>query len=270
MAADVDMNYGNWMQQSAARLGQRIRRRSRRDRRRAIGSAASRRNEHRLDHTANAAPTPNKPRAADHLVRLQATGATSADPSPARSPPRSAASRSAQSIGCTRKWSKSQLSSSAGSIPACGHTSFSSLPLRWTTSVPALGLTQIQSIPARRRQCPVRFDRDPEAARMQRVDQRRVELQHGLAAGDRPPAARPRPPPQRFDLVRQRFGRLANLPPPSPSVPTKSVSQKRHCAVARSCSRPLHRLQPAKRRNTARLPDCTPSPCSVRKHSLTA
>src|SRR5205814_283346 len=62
----------------------------------------------------------------------------------------------------------------------------------------------------------------------------------------------------------------ANLPPPSPSVPTKSVSQNVHWALARSSSRPDQRLQPAKRRKTARLPDCTPSPWRVRKHSLTA
>ena len=45
-----------------------------------------------------------------------------------------------------------------------------------------------------------------------------------------------------------------NLPPSVPSVPTKSVSQKRQMALARSCSRPLQRLQPAKRQNTAGRP----------------
>ena len=88
----------------------------------------------------------------DHLVRLKAQAPFRAAPSPARSPPRPPPRASSQSIGWTRKWSKSQLSSSAGSIPACGHTSFSSSPERWTTSVPAFGLTQIQSMPGRRRQ----------------------------------------------------------------------------------------------------------------------
>src|SRR5260364_307356 len=37
------------------------------------------------------------------------------------------------------------------------------------------------------------------------------------------------------------------LPPFSPSSPTKSVSQKRHIAPARSSSRPDHRLHPANR-----------------------
>ena len=84
-------------------------------------------------------PTPNRLKAARRPCAPAASGATSAAPSPARSPPRAPRSRSSQSIGCTRKWSKSQLSSSAGSIPSCGHTSLSSFPLRWTTSVPGLG-----------------------------------------------------------------------------------------------------------------------------------
>ena len=54
-----------------------------------------------------------------------------------------------------------------------------------------------------------------------------------------------------------------NLPPPRPSTPTNCVSQKRHTALARSFSRPDHRLQPAKRRNTAGVPAFAPSPCSV-------
>ena len=40
-------------------------------------------------------------------------------------------------------------------------------------------------------------------------------------------------------------------------------------ALARSCSRPVQRLQPAKRQNTAGRPAWPPSPCSVRKISLT-
>ena len=41
-------------------------------------------------------------------------------------------------------------------------------------------------------------------------------------------------------------------------------------ADARSCLRPDHRLQPEKRQNTAARPACPPSPCRVRKISLTA
>ncbi len=48
-----------------------------------------------------------------------------------------------------------------------------------------------------------------------------------------------------------------------PSVPTNSVSQNVHAAAARSSSRPDHRLQPAKRQNTAGRPVSAPSPCNV-------
>ena len=41
-----------------------------------------------------------------------------------------AVSPSSQSIGCTRKWRKSQPSRPAGSMPGCGQTSFNSSPLR--------------------------------------------------------------------------------------------------------------------------------------------
>jgi len=55
-----------------------------------------------------------------------------------------------------------------------------------------------------------------------------------------------------------------NLPPPGPSVPTKSVSQNLQTASTRCCSRPDHRLQPENRRNTAARPVCAPSPCKVK------
>ena len=150
----------------------------------------------------------------------------------------SASSRASQSIGWTRKWSKSQRSiESAGSTPACGQTSFSSSPLRWTTSVPALGLMQSQSIPSIAGKRSVALHRDAESARRGALDQGAIELEHRLAAGDddQPVLGRLAPQSHRHD---RRASALANLPPPSPSVPTKSVSQKLHCAVARSCSRP--------------------------------
>ena len=77
-------------------------------------------------------------------------------------------------------------------------------------------------------------------------------------------------PPRHRDATRSaRASAEANLPPSGPT-PTKSVSQNEQIAAARSCSRPLHRLQPANRTNTARRPACTPSPWSVRNISLTA
>ena len=48
--------------------------------------------------------------------------------------------------------------------------------------------------------------------------------------------------------------------PPLPFVPKKSVSQNRQIAVLRSGSRPLQRLQPVNRQNTAGLPAFAPSP----------
>ena len=74
---------------------------------------------------------------------------------------------------------------------------------------------------------------------------------------------------QQAAMASARASAVAKRPPPGPSVPTKSVSQKRHWAKARSASRPLHRLQPAKRQNTAGRPTWAPSPCRVRKISLT-
>ena len=50
--------------------------------------------------------------------------------------------------------------------------------------------------------------------------------------------------PLRGDGVREGSA-VANLPPPSPSVPTKSVSQNLQIARSRSSSRPVHRLQEA-------------------------
>ena len=47
---------------------------------------------------------------------------------------------------------------------------------------------------------------------------------------------------------------ISPSPPPGPSVPTKSVSQKLQIAVSRSLSRPLQRLHPAKRQKTAGRP----------------
>src|SRR6185437_8692164 len=55
---------------------------------------------------------------------------------------------------------------------------------------------------------------------------------------------------------------VANLPPSAPT-PTKSVSQKSHTADARSASRPVQRLHPANRQNTAALPEFAPSPWRV-------
>jgi bifunctional enzyme CysN/CysC len=55
-------------------------------------------------------------------------------------------------------------------------------------------------------------------------------------------------------MVSASSSEVAKRPPSVPSVPTKSVSQNWQVASARSCSRPLQRLQPEKRQNTAARP----------------
>jgi hypothetical protein len=68
----------------------------------------------------------------------------------------------------------------------------------------------------------------------------------------------PAPPCQCASTASASASADANRPPPSPPMPTNDVSQKRHTAVARSASRPLHRLHPANRQNTAAWPACAP------------
>ena len=98
---------------------------------------------------------------------------------------------------------------------------------------------------------------DQPARRAAAAARRRCRRRSGSVAG----CGRPRP----LDCYcrGQHRPRCANCPPPGPSVPTKSVSQNWQMAVARSPSRPVHRLQPAKRQNTAGRPACAPSPCRV-------
>src|SRR6202023_3551503 len=78
------------------------------------------------------------------------------------------------------------------------------------------------------------------------------------------------PPIQAPSIAVESASTSAKLPPPVPFTPTKSVSQKRHTAPARSFSWPDHRLQPEKRQNTAARPAFAPSSCNVRKISFTA
>jgi hypothetical protein len=74
--------------------------------------------------------------------------------------------------------------------------------------------------------------------------------------------------PETLDRRDQRR-RIGEAPAAQAVDPTKSVSQKRQMALARSCSRPDHRLHPAKRTNTARRPPA-PLALGVRNISLTA
>src|ERR1043166_5883380 len=78
-----------------------------------------------------------------------------------------------------------------------------------------------------------------------------------------PDASSPSSPSQAPATASASAPASANPPPPGPSVPTKSVSQNRQTASARPSSRPLQRLHPAKRQNTAGLPALAPSPWRV-------
>src|SRR5437879_3475250 len=70
----------------------------------------------------------------------------------------------------------------------------------------------------------VRFDRDAKPALVQRLEQRRIELQERLAAGaDDEAVLLDALRPRREDCLGEQ-GALAKRPPPGPSVPTKSVS----------------------------------------------
>ena len=112
--------------------------------------------------------------------------------------------------------------------------------------------------------CSVGLNGDFEFLRVKGLDQGRVKLQQGFAAGaDYEFLARSRAAWLFLgDSVSERPAD-SNFPPPGPLVSAKSVSQNLQIAEARSASRPDQRLQPAKRQKTAARPVCAPSPCRV-------
>ena len=148
----------------------------------------------------------------------------------------------------------------------CGQTSLSSSPETWTSSAPAFGETQSQSTLGGL-EGPVRLNRHLDTVIMRAFDQRLVELQERLSSGEHGEGRLSAIPQTR--ICSTSASARSKVPPPGPSVPTKSVSQKRQMACARCRSCPLQRLQPVKRTNTARRPLWTPSPWRVRKTSLT-
>lgn len=130
----------------------------------------------------------------------------------------------------------------------------------------ALGLTQASIQSGRRGQGSVGFHRDFKTALMQGDDQRFIQLQQRFAAS--------------ANDIRRCFAEMADrplerqsLPPevwhrqtccrPSHWFPQNRWPQNRQMATVRSAARPLHRLQPANRQNTAGRPVRAPSPCSV-------
>jgi hypothetical protein len=111
----------------------------------------------------------------------------------------------------------------------------------------------------RRNSRPVRFDSNRKSSRVNCVEKLLVDLKQRLStsANDKSVAIGITSPRVR-DCIGQLFG-VANFPPSGPT-PTKSVSQNWHTALERSSSRPVQRLQPLNRQNTAALPEFAPSP----------
>ena len=88
---------------------------------------------------------------------------------------------------------------------------------------------------------------------MQRGDQRIVDLQHWLAAGQHDEAVvAPRPPKPRQQ--RRQFLGVGEFPAVLAVHADKVGVAKTADRRARSSSRPLQRLQPEKRQNTAARP----------------
>ena len=143
----------------------------------------------------------------------------------------SAASRSAQSIGWTRKWAKSHARARPGRSPAAA-TPASARRRALDHVGPRLGADAQPVDPRQSRQACRCFRPRSRNPRSCSASISAVELEHRLAAGDhhQPAARAPRPTAPRHG--RPARSASANLPPPGPSVPTKSVSQKLHCALA--------------------------------------
>ena len=146
----------------------------------------------------------------------------------------------------------------------CGYTSLSSSPVVSTTGALALGLTHTQSSPSGAGCVPLvsTATSNPTACSAATAlasscssGSPPVHTTNGLTSAGASPGHR---------LFTKAANSLAvlNLPPSGPT-PTKSVSQKVHTACSRSASRPVHRLHPEKRQNTAARPAFTPSPCRV-------
>src|SRR5258708_2086298 len=164
-----------------------------------------------------------------------------------------------------KKYSKSSPIYFSGSAPSCGKMTLISFPDLSTNSARALGLTHIQSMPSGGRQVPfVSIAISNPALCSCSTNSRSIwrrgspPVQTTNGGQDFVDAAG-----QVLATARDKSLALANRPPPAPSVPTKDVSQNLQMAVARSFSRPDHRLQPAKRQKTAGRPTFLPSPCKV-------
>src|SRR5580704_4105739 len=179
------------------------------------------------------------------------------------------AARSSPSIGCSQKCEKASPHNVSGCRPCCGKTSFSSDPAFAMSGAPAFGLTQSQSRPGGGARVPL----VSTAISKPLAWTAQISAASSCNKGSPPVNTINRsvlPPIQAPSIAVARASAPAKLPPPVPSNPTKSVSQKRQTARPRSFSWPDQRLQPEKRQNTAARPAFAPSPCNVRKISFTA
>ena len=175
-------------------------------------------------------------------------------------------SRASSSSGCNRKWAKSRLSNNSGSAPACGNTNFNSCPSFRENSEPALGLTQIQSTPGGGKSVPLVSMATSKLLSWNAVRRSASSCNNGSPPVQTTNGRLRRPLPHALSTASARAPAVSNHPPPGPSVPTKSVSHHAEQPPGpfdRSGSRPVQRLQPVNRRNTAGRPACMPSPCSV-------
>src|ERR1700730_4811653 len=176
--------------------------------------------------------------------------------------------RSSPSIGCNQKCENARPHNSSGPRPCCGKTSFSSDPELAMSGAPAFGLTQSKSTPGGGASVPLAST----AISKPLAGTAPISAASSCNKGSPPVKTINRsvlPPVQVPSIAIARASAPAKLPPPGPSIPTKSVSQKRQTARPRSFSWPDQRLQPEKRQNTAARPAFAPSPCNVRKISFT-
>ena len=214
------------------------------------------------DLTSRAAPRPCAP---------AATGAISAAPSRARSPrpPPPAARRNPSAAPGNAR--NPRFRSRPGSIPACGHTSLSSSPARWTTSVPALGLTHSQSIPGDRRQaCRCSRPRLESRARASAS----TSAESSWSIGSPPVTTTSRassPSPHSASMcVGERRRRRRTCPRPRRRCRRNRCRRNCIAALARSCLAPRPQIAAGKAQEHCPAAACTPSPCRVRNASLTA
>ena len=168
--------------------------------------------------------------------------------------------RRAAGAGSARK---SRSAKRSGSAPGCGNTSFSSSPERSTRSAFAFGLRQIQSTPAGGSRVPLVSMATSKPASWSAATSGSSSCSNGSppvhTTNGRP---RRRGGPRLADRGGERGGSREPAAARTVGADEIGVAPRRAGTgpFARSSSRPVHRLQPAKRRNTAGRPAGRPRP----------